>query len=76
MEVESETNVVHVAALKALLAGIMIDLSQKAQIAALKQNEASTKVLFKYLDYSNIFFFALAMEFLENNGINEHNIKL
>ena len=50
--------------------------SQAALIAALKQDEATTKVLSKYADYAGIFSFDLAMELQENIGINKHTIEL
>ena len=67
---------VHVAALEAPLARIRIHFSQEAQISALIQNKAPTKVLPKYADYINVFFFNLAMKLPENTSINEHAIKL
>ena len=66
----------HVAPLEAPLAMMAIHLLQKAQILALIQDKASTKVLFKYADYADVFSFTLAMELPENTGINEHAIKL
>ena len=50
--------------------------AQAAQIAALKQDKAPTKVLPEYADYADVFSFDLAMELPENIGINEHAIKL
>ena len=76
MDEKSETFVVYVAALETLLAGIAIHLSRVAQILALIQDEASTKVPNKYEDYADVFSFDLAMELLKNIGINEHIIKL
>ena len=49
---------------------------QTAQIAALKQDKAPTKVPSKYADYANIFSFDLAMKLPENTCINKHAIKL
>ena len=66
----------HVAALEARLAEITILFSQKAQIAALKQDKALIKVSPKYADYADVFFLDLAMELLENTGINKYAIKL
>ena len=71
-----ETFVAHVAAMEAPLAGMTIHLSHKAQILALIQDEASTKVPLKYVNYVDIFSFNLAMELRENTGINKHAIKL
>ena len=69
---------VYVAALKVLLksAEITIHPARVAQIAALKQDKAPIKVLPKYADYADVFSFDLAMELLENIGINKHAIKL
>ena len=66
----------HVSALKAPLAGMIIHPSRAAQIAALKQDEAPTKVSSKYADYADIFSFNLAIKLPENTGINKHAIKL
>ena len=76
MDEESETFVVHVAALEAPLAGMAIHPSQAAQISALIQDEAPTEVSPKYADYADVFSFDLAMELPENTGINEHAIEL
>ena len=50
-----ETFVMHVATLEVPLLGMTIHPLQKAQIAALKQDEALTKVLAKYSDFSDVF---------------------
>ena len=50
--------------------------SQAGQIAGLKQDEAFTKVPSEYVDYTDVFFFNLAMKLVENTDINEHTIKL
>ena len=50
--------------------------SWAAQIAALKQDEAPTKVSSEYKDYADIFSFDLAMDLPENTGINKHAIEL
>ena len=76
MDEESETFVVHLAALEALLAGMAIHHSRAAQISALIQDEAPTKVTPEYADYADVFSFDLAMELPENTGINEHAIEL
>lgn len=39
-------------------------------------DKALTKVLSKYLDYADVFLFDLAIELLENTGMNEYIIKL
>ena len=66
----------HIAALEAPLAEMIIYLLQKAQIASLKQNENSIEVLSKYINYADVFSFDLAMKLLKNTGINKHAIKL
>ena len=76
MNEESETFVVHVVALEAPLAEMAIYLSRVAQISVLIQDEAPTKVLPKYADYTYIFLFDLAIELPENTGINKHAIEL
>ena len=73
LDEESETFVVHVAALEAPLAGMAIHPSQ---ISALIKDEAPTKVSPEYADYADVFSFDLAMELPENTGINEHAIEL
>lgn len=47
-----------------------------AQIAILKWDNALIKIPTKYADDANIFSFELAMELLDNIGINEYAIKL
>ena len=76
LDEESETFVVHVAALEATLAGMAIYPSRAAQILALIQDKALTKVPLKYADYADVFSFDLAMELSENTGINEYAIEL
>ena len=49
---------------------------QVAQFTALKQDEAFTKVLPKYVDYADIFLFDLAIKLSKNIGIIEYAIKL
>lgn len=68
----------YVTALKVLLksAKMAIYSSRAAQIAALKYDEALTKVQPKYIDYANIFSFDLAIELPENIDINKQAIKL
>ena len=53
-----------------------IHSKRQTQVGALLFNEAPTKVLVKYSDYSNIFSAENAVKLLENTGINEHAIKL
>ena len=73
---ESETFVVHVAALETLLARITIHPLQNAQILSLIQDKAPTKVPTKYTDYADVFFFNLAIELPQNTSINKHVIEL
>ena len=78
LDEESKTFVIHIAVLEALVesAEMTIHLAQAAQIAALWQDEAPTKVPPKYAHYADVFWFDLAMELPENTGINKHAIKL
>ena len=73
---ESETFIVHVAALEAPLAGMTIHPSRKAQISGLIQDEAPTKVPPKYANYADVFSFDLAMELPKNTNINKYAIEL
>ena len=76
LDKKSETFVMHVATLEAPFAGMAINPLQAAQILALIQKKAPTKVPPKYADYADIFLFDLPMELPENTGINEYAIKL
>ena len=76
LDEESETFVVHVAAQEAPLTGMAIHPSREAQISALIQDKAPTKVPSEYADYVDVFSFDLAMELSENTGINKHAIEL
>ena len=78
LDKESETFMVDVVALETSprSAGMTVNPSQAAQIAILKQDEALTKILPKYVGYTDIFSFDLAMELPENTGIKEHTINL
>ena len=67
---------VHVAALEASLAGMAFHPLWAAQISALIQNKALTKVPLKYANYPDVFSFNLAMELPKNTGINKNAIKL
>ena len=67
---------VHVAALEAPLVGMVIHLLREAQISALIQDEAPTKVPPKYADYVDVFLFNLAIELPKNTSINKHAIEL
>ena len=72
----SETYVIYVATLEAPLSGIMIHLSQKAQSATLKQDEALIKVPAEYSDFSEVFSKKEAFVLSERTDLNEHAIKL
>ena len=76
MDEESKTFVVHITALEALLPVMAIHSSRAAQILALIQDEAATEVPPEFADYAEIFSYYLAMELLENTGINEYAIEL
>lgn len=47
-----------------------------AKLAFLLTNKALIKILFKYLEYTNIFLTDLAIMLLEHNGMNDYIIKL
>ena len=76
LDEESETFVVHIAALEAPLVGMAIHLSREAQILALIQDEAPTEVSSEYANYADVFSFDLAMELPKNTSINKHAIEL
>ena len=76
LDEESETFVIHITALNTSLTGMTIFFSQEARISALIQDQASTKVLPKYADYTDMFSFILTIELLENTSINKNIIKL
>ena len=48
----------------------------KLTLVTLQSDKAPSKIPTKYFDYTYIFSANLAMELLENTGINEHAIKL
>ena len=50
--------------------------SPSAQILALIQDEAPTKIPPKYANYADVFSFDLTMELPKNTGINKYAIKL
>ena len=84
LDAKSETFMVHVSALEAPLSGMTIHLSRAAQIigsnpvqvAALKQNEALTKVPTKYSDFADVFSEKKALVLPEQTDLNEHAIEL
>ena len=76
MDEEFETFVVYVAALEAPLARMTIHPSQEAQISALIQNKALTKIPSEYADYADVFSFDLTIKLPENTGINKDAIEM
>lgn len=48
----------------------------KAQIALLKSDKAPTAIPSKYTDFADVFFADLAVELLEDTGINDYTIEL
>ena len=78
LDEESETFLVHVAALEALLvsAKMTIHPAQAAQIAVFRQDNTTNNVPPEYADYVDIFSFDLTMKLPENTGINKHTIEL
>lgn len=76
LDEDFETFVMHIIALKALIVGITIHISQEPLIAVLRLDEAITEVLAKYSNFADMFLFKLAMELPENTGINKYAIKL
>ena len=84
LDAESETFVVHVAALEAPLAGmpiypshaVKVDGGEPIQIVVLNQKEAPTKISAKYSDFSDVFLAEEALVLPEQIELNEHAIKL
>ncbi len=72
----SETFIVHIAALEAPGPAMSIHLSLAPLRAALEQDKAPTEIPSEYADYADVFSVDLAMELPENTGINEHVIEL
>lgn len=50
--------------------------SKPAQVAILNQKKAPTKILVKYLDFSNVFLVKKALVLLEQTELNEYVIEL
>ena len=73
LDENSETFVVHIAALEAQEPAV--HLSRAPLLAALQQNKAPNEIPLDYTDYADVFSFDLAMGLPENIGINEHAIK-
>ena len=74
LDENSETFVVHVAALEALEPAV--HPSQAPLLAALQQDKTLMEIPSEYADYADVFSPNLAMELPENTGINEHVIEL
>ena len=74
LDENSETFVVHVAALEALEPAV--HPSRAPLLAALQQDKAPTEIPSEYADYADVFSPDLVMELPENTGINEHVIEL
>ena len=74
LDENSETFVLHVAALEALEPAI--HPSRAPLLAALQQDKAPTEIPSEYADYADVFSPDLAMELPENTGINKHAIEL
>ena len=53
-----------------------VHFKKQAHVRILLFNEALTKVLVEYSDYSNVFLVENTIEFLENIRINKYVIKL
>ena len=51
-------------------------LSRKSQIAYLKADKASTKVLSKYINFADVFSLKLVIELSKYMEINDHAIEL
>ncbi len=75
LDPEHKAFIVHIAALS-VDSGDEVHPSRKAQIAHLKADEASTKVLSEYADFADVFSPKLVIEFPEHAGINDHAIEL
>ena len=78
----SDTFIVHIAALKVLVATNAVDMPihsdrvNQVQVPTLQQEKTTTKISLGYADYADIFSPDLTIELLENTGINKHTIEL
>ncbi len=72
----SETFVVHIAALEAPEPAMSIHHSRAPRLAVFQQGKAPTEISSEYAKYADVFLFDLAMELPENTGINENAIEL
>ena len=76
LDAKSETFIMHIAALEALLARMFIHPLREAQIAVLNQKKAPTKVSGKYSDFSDVFSVKEALILLEQTKLSKHAIEL
>ena len=82
LDPESETFVIYIVSLSSDVSpsssslGLDIHPFRRPQISDLIAKEAITKVLVKYLDFTDVFSLDLASELFEYIGINDHAIKL
>ena len=82
LNLESETFVVHIASLNsdALVSSFLLELdihlSRRPQVSGLIAEEASTKVLAKYLYFADVFSLDLASKLIKHTGIINHAIEL
>ena len=74
LDENSETFVVHIAALEAV--ELAVHPSQAPPLAALQQDKAPTKIPSEYDYYADVFSLDLAIELCENTDINKYVIKL
>ena len=74
LDENSETFVVHVAAIEAPEPAV--HPSRALLLAALQQDKALTETSLDYTDYTDVFSFDLAIKLPENTSINEHAIEL
>ena len=76
LDADSETFVLHVAALDIGGTNMAVYPSWAAQIGLLKANKAPTIVPAEYFDYTDVFSSELAAELPEHTGTNDHSIEL
>ncbi len=75
LDLEYKTFIVHIATLSVDSSDEMHP-SKKVQIAHLKADKASTKVLSKYVNFANVFLSKFAVELSEHSRINNYAIEL
>lgn len=74
MEAEKKAFIVYIATLK--IQKVDIYLIRKAQIAFLFAKETQVKILYKYVNYIDVFLLEVTIKLLEQTGINNHPINL